>query len=282
MLTVRQLLEQAVAKLRAAGVETPILDAELMMSRALACSRTEVITHEEVQPPQYAVDRFSDWTDRRSKREPLPYILGEREFYGLSFEVTPSVLIPRQETEFLVEAAVSFLTNRPSPTVADIGLGSGCVAIAIAKSIPGVIAYGTESSPDALVVACRNVERLGVMDQVRFAHGDLFSPLESLEFDMIVSNPPYIPSADIDELQPEVRLYEPREALDGGRDGLDVIRRLTLEAMPYLKNGGALAVEIGIGESVAVECLFRSAGLEEVRSIKDYSHIERVVIGERR
>jgi release factor glutamine methyltransferase len=282
MLTVRQLLEEAVAGLRAVGVETPILDAELMMSGALACSRTEIITHSDMQPPQHIVDRFHDWVGRRSKREPLPYILGEREFYGFSFEVTPAVLIPRQETEFLVEAAVSFLPNRPSPAVADIGLGSGCVAIAIAKSVPGVIAYGTESSPDALAVACRNAERLGVLDQVRFAHGDLFGPLESLEFDMIVSNPPYIPSADIDDLQIEVRLYEPREALDGGLDGLDVIRRLTSEAMPYLKYGGALAVEIGIGESVAVECLFRSAGFEEVHTIKDYSGIERVVIGERR
>lgn len=282
MPTVRQLLQEAAEQLRAAGVETPILDAEVMMSRALACSRTEIITRDHIEPPQYAVDRLCDWTDRRSKREPLPYIIGEREFYGLSFEVTPAVLIPRQETEFLVEAALSFLPYRPSPAVADIGLGSGCVAIAIAKSAPGVIAYGTEASSDALAVACRNAERLGVLDQIRFAHGDLFGPLQGIEFDMIVSNPPYIPSADIDELQPEVRLYEPREALDGGPDGLDVIRRLASESMPYLKCGGALAVEIGIGESVAVECLFRSAGFQEVRSIKDYSHIERVVIGERR
>ncbi len=282
MPTVRQLLEEAVAKLRAAGVETPILDAEVMMSGALACSRTEIITHDDIQPDDYVVDRFRGWTERRSGREPLAYILGEREFYGLCFEVTPAVLIPRQETEFLVETAVDILRERPDATAADIGLGSGCVAIAIAHSVSDAMVYGTEQSRDALEVARSNAVRLGVGDRTRFVQGDLFGPLMGFEFDVIVSNPPYIPSADIDQLQPEVRLYEPRQALDGGPDGLDVIRRLAYEAMPYLKYGGTLAVEVGIGEAVAVECLFRTQGFQEVRSVKDYLGIERVVMGEKR
>lgn len=282
MPTVRQLLHEAVTELRASGVETPILDAEVMMSRALGCSRTAIIVHEEIQPPAPSIEQFHDWVERRSMREPLPYILGDREFYGLCFEVTPSVLIPRQETEFLVDAAVSFLRDRPAPVVADIGLGSGCIAVAIAKSVPDATVFGTEASPDALDVARRNAERLGVCEQTRFAHGDLFDPLAGLEFDMIVSNPPYIPSSDIAGLQPEVLRYEPHQALDGGADGLDVYRRLVPEAAKYLKYDGALAVEVGIGESSAVECLFRSHGYQNVRAIKDYSDIERVVIGERR
>lgn len=279
MPTVRQLLQEALTKLCLAGVETPILDAEVMMANALGCSRTDIMAHGEAEPSRESAQKFQQWTDRRSRREPLAYILGSREFYSNTFEVTPAVLIPRQETEFLVEAAIAALQDKPSPSAADIGLGSGCVAISIAKAVPDSIVYGTESSPDALAIARRNAEHLGVQDRSRFMEGDLFEPLAGLRFDIIVSNPPYIPSVDIDSLQPEVVEYEPHQALDGGRDGLDIVRRLVSDSTGYLNYEGTLAIEIGVGEAATVECMFRSNGFQDVRSIKDYSGIERVVIG---
>lgn len=281
MPTVRQLLEEAVTKLRDAGVETPILDAEVMLAHVLDRSRTDLLTHPELQPAPEAVAQSQQWIARRSLREPLSYITGEREFYGLTFEVTPAVLIPRQETEILVEAALSVLQKLETPMVADIGLGSGCVAVAIAVSLPTALIYGTESSPEALAVARRNAERLGVADRVRFLEGDLLSPVSRMRFDMIVSNPPYIPSGEFECLQPEVSKYEPREALHGGPDGLDVHRRLAAESPAYLKPGGSIAVEVGVGQSRTVEAMLQENGFGNVRFVQDYAGIERVVIGER-
>lgn len=281
MPTARQLLEEAVIKLRDAGVETPILDAEVMLAHVLDRSRTELLTHPELQPSPEALAQFQQFVARRSLREPLSYITGEREFYGLTFEVTPAVLIPRQETEILVEAALSVLRQSESPMVADIGLGSGCVAIAVAVSLSGALVYGSESSTEALEVARRNAERLGVTDRVRLLQGDLLSPLVGMRFDMILSNPPYIPSGELECLQPEVSRYEPRAALDGGPDGLDVHRRLAAESRAYLEPGGSIAVEVGVGQSRIVEALLQENGFANVRFVEDYAGIERVVIGER-
>jgi len=279
--TVRELLLRAVDELRAAGVDTPVLDAEVMLSRTLGRSRTELLAHPEAVPPQEVVERFSGWVSRRSRREPLAYIIGEREFYGICFEVSPAVLIPRPETEILVETAIGLIKGVPAPRIADIGLGSGAVAVSIAKAAPDAVIYGTESSVEALEIARRNAQRADVQNRTHFLQGDLLEPLAGMTFRLIVSNPPYIPGSEIEGLQPEIAKYEPRQALDGGPDGLDYHRRLAGSASACLEDKGVLAVEVGAGQADAVERLFRAAGLRGVRSVRDYSGIERVVLGER-
>lgn len=274
------LLRWAVEKLREAGVETPLLDAEVILSHACGCSRTYLIAHPDFQPSLEVTEHFSRWVERRSRREPLAYIVGEREFYGISFEVTPAVLVPRPETEVLVETALRILRDIPNAVILDIGVGSGAIAVSIAKSAPEVTVYGTELSAAALEVARRNAERTRVQDRVRLFQGDLFEPVAGMRFDLIASNPPYIPSSEIERLEPEVSKYEPRQALDGGPDGLDYYRRISVAAREYLKPAGILAVEIGMGQSGAVEGLFEENGFANVRAISDYSGIERVVLGE--
>lgn len=279
--TVQELLRNAAQRFRDAGIDTPVLDAEVLLSAASNRSRTLLATHPEFAPNPDIADRFEQWVERREHREPLPYIIGEREFYGLTFEVTPAVLIPRQETEILVESALGLIRHICSPVVADIGLGSGAIAVSIAKNAPTSVVYGTETSQAALEVARRNAERLGVADQVRFYSGDLFAPLTSTSFDLIVSNPPYIRSEDIPTLEAEVAKYEPHSALDGGIDGLKYYRRLAEESPAFLKPSGVLAVEVGIGEYGDVEDILRDNDFIHVRSVKDYSGIERVVLGEK-
>lgn len=280
-LTVMHLLSDASTKFREAGIETPILDAELLLSRATGLSRTRLMMSPQFVPPTAETEQYLEYIRRRAGREPLAYIVGEREFYGLSFQVSSSVLIPRQETEILVEAAIKALAGIPKPVIVDVGLGSGAIAVAIAKSVPDATVFGTESSIDALEIARHNAERNGVSRQMRFVDGDLLEPLKEMSFDLIVSNPPYIPSGDIDGLQPEVSQFEPRQALDGGPDGLDVYRRLAADAPPLLQRGGMLIVEIGIGESDAVVALFEKQGLTGIRVVRDYSGLPRVVVAVR-
>lgn len=279
--TIQSILRSAVLVLRGVGTDTPMLDAEVMLSKVMGWPRVELLTHPEFHPTLHDIERFSDMMDRRARREPLAYIIGERSFYALDFEVSPGVLIPRQETEILVEAAVEIMKKLPNPIVADIGLGSGAIAISIAKAVSNAVVYGTESNDSALEIARKNAERLGVSEHVHFYKGDFLQPLQGLCFDLIVSNPPYIPSGEIEHLQPEVAEYEPREALDGGLDGLDYYRRFAVEAPEYLRPGGILAVEVGAGQSSSVQEIFRNAGFTNVRSICDYSNIERVVLGEK-
>ncbi len=280
MPTVRQLLEEAVASLRDKGVDSPLLDAELLMCHALGCSRTELVARIDAQISPVAATEFAGYVGRRTKREPLAYITGYREFYGLPFRVTPATLIPRQESEFLVDAAVSLLKDHANPLMADVGVGSGCIGISIAIALPSAQLYGTDISRDALGVARSNAVSLGVGGRTRFVQGDLLGPLAGLAFDIIISNPPYIPSGDMNGLEPEVAEFEPRLALDGGYDGLDLYRRLAESAAGCLEIGGTLAVEMGIDQSSAVQHIFRLNGFSNVRVIQDYSGIERVAIGE--
>lgn len=278
--TVGWLLQSAAETLATAGVDTPILDAEVILSRAIGCSRVDLLSHPGLVPSDKAIEKFMQGVDRRTEREPLAYIIGEREFYGICFEVDRSVLVPRPETEVLVDTAIQFLRNLRCPAVADIGVGSGAVAVSIAKNVPDAVVYGTDLSASALEVARRNAELAGVQERMHFLEGDLYAPLDDMSFDLIVSNPPYIPTGEIDSLEPEIAKYEPREALDGGPDGMDCHRRLTSAAPEYLKCGGALALEVGAGQSSAVGELFRANGFKDVRAVPDYGGIERVVFGE--
>ncbi len=277
-MTVRELLNEASERLRESGVDTPRLDAEVLLARAADSSRTALIAHPEAVPTAEQTARFREWVELRAKRMPLAYIIGSREFYGLEFEVTPAVLIPRPETEILVEATVDLLKGRPS-VIADLGVGSGAIAVALAVALPDAHVYGADCSEPALEVARRNADRHGVGKRVHLRHGDLLEPLDGLDFDAVVSNPPYIRSEEIAGLQPEVALYEPRGALDGGPDGLDYYRRIVPDARAFLRSDGWLLVEIGAGQSSDVCALFRENGYTDVRAVKDLAAIDRVVLG---
>ena len=250
--SVGQALQDASHRL-GATTDTPRLEAELLLGYALGVSRTRLLTHPE---HPVLVDQLALYTDlvrRRSAGYPLPYLTGRIEFYGLGFMVTPEVLIPRPETERLVDLA---LARRPA-TVIDVGTGCGCIAISLAVRLPESAVTAIELSSAALAVAQRNVEMHGVAQRVRLMVGDLLTPRPS-PVDLIVSNPPYIPTGDCAMLPTSVRDHEPRLALDGGLDGLSVIRRLLAQAPAVLRPGGALLIEIGADQGQAALGLARS------------------------
>ena len=222
---------------------------------------------------------FRELVQRRALREPVQYILGEAEFWSLPFDVSPAVLVPRADTEVLVEEALARLEG--SAKVLDVGTGSGAIAIALAHERPEAQVTALDCSEPALDVARGNASKNAVIDRVTFLLGDL-SDLPVGPFDIVVSNPPYIPTADCEQLMLEVRNHEPRLALDGGEDGLEAYRHLADQAEKILIPGGWLLVEVGIGQASDVESLFKTAGLTEISHREDYSRIPRVVMGKTR
>jgi release factor glutamine methyltransferase len=257
------------------------------MARVLECSRLDIIAHPERFLTEAEQAEYSALVEKRASRYPLAYILGRKEFYGVELEVRPGVLVPRPETEILVEECLKRLKaddgNSKHHIVADIGVGSGAIAVAMAINLHYAEVYATETSPTALEVARLNIEKHKLSRKVRLLEGDLCKPLRHMGavFDAIISNPPYIPTGEIENLQPEVKLYEPREALDGGADGLDVYRKLIPDARELLKEGAFLAVEIGIGQAEAVIMMSKSAGYRRWEVVPDLAGIERVVIAYR-
>ena len=280
---VAALLTDAGKCLAEAGIDGPFLEAETLLGHLLGINRAGVIARFREQLDESEVEAFCGLLKRRAAREPLQYITGRQEFFGLDFRVGPSVLIPRPETEYLVQEAVDFFAQAgiEKSLAADIGTGSGCIAVAIAAKVPGASIYAIDASNDALKTAHENAEANGVAGRIRFLKGDLFLPLReeglSGRLDVIASNPPYIPSGEIPGLQPEV-LFEPHSALDGGPDGLDAIRRIIGEAPAYLRPRGLLLIEIGIGQAEAVKSLVtENSGLVFDKFIIDFSGIERVL-----
>ncbi|MGH7421332.1 MAG: peptide chain release factor N(5)-glutamine methyltransferase, partial [Candidatus Rokuibacteriota bacterium] len=219
--------------------------------------------------------------ERRARREPLQYLLGWEDFHGLRLAVGPDVLVPRPETEGLVEWAVEVLAGLPEPVLADLGTGSGAIACAVARAIPAAEVLAVELAAGALAVASRNVRELGLSARVRLLAGDLFAPLGSLSasLDLVVANPPYLPSAVIASLPPEVSRHEPRAALDGGPDGLGVIRRIVAGAPPVLKPGGWLLLEIGEEQAGPLASLMAAEGFAGIRARRDLNGVERYVGG---
>jgi release factor glutamine methyltransferase len=275
-MTVRQALAWAVEHLRAYS-DTPRLDAEVVLAFTLGWGRARVLAEGAYAlAPNQAAD-FQRLVARRAAREPIAYLVGQREFYGLAFEVSPAVLVPRPETELLVELALGMAqppTIGQLATIADIGTGSGCIAIALAVHLPGVLVYAIDLSPAALDVAGRNAYRHSVADRVRLLQGDLLAPLPQ-PVDLIVSNPPY---TVIDQIDEGVRRYEPRLALDGGADGLAVYRRLVPGCAGWLNPGGAALFEIGATQANAVAGLARAAfPAAEVAVHTDLAGRDRVV-----
>ncbi len=261
---VSEALRAAARRLRASGSRSPRLDAELLLATALGVERVTLLAESERVLTPIEERRFEGYLCRREAHEPIAYIRRRRAFRTLELEVTPDVLIPRPETETLVDVALEALAVAPAehgePLALDLGTGSGCIALALAAEDPFVRVTAVDVSEAAVELARHNAARLGLGDRLRILHSDLFAALPPEErFDLIVSNPPYIPASEYEALEPNVRDYEPRLALHGGADGLDVYRRLVPEALGRLRAGGTLALEVGAGQAAAVRALFAAA-----------------------
>ena len=279
---VREVLSQAARSLAAAGIESARLDAEVLLGHVLALTREQLIVADDSPISSGQVQQFATLLQRRLRREPVAYITGRQEFWSLDFQVMRDVLIPRSETERLVEVALTMAAdmgaNKPL-RVLDMGTGSGAVAVSLAAELPFAEVVATDNSPTALAIAQKNAARNEVADRITFLPGDWFAALGGVHaFDLIVSNPPYIRRAEISTLEPEISLWEPRGALDGGADGLDCYRRIAAEAWQFLTPKGALVLEIGADRGSEVCALFNQAWpYREVALFLDYAGRDRVV-----
>ena len=275
-MTYRSALEEGKKYLENRGVPEPETDAWYLLEHVCGFNRTGYLLHmnREMEETEYA--RYQSVLMERGKRIPLQHITGEQEFMGLTFRVNDQVLIPRQDTEILVETAMK--QAKPGMQVLDLCTGSGCIIISLMKLRPGIEGTASDISADALKVARENADRLDV--KVRFVESDLFERIYG-RFDLIVSNPPYIPTGAIGRLMEEVRLHDPRRALDGHGDGLYFYRKIIAESDLYLKQGGWLMFEIGSDQGEAVTAMMRRAGYTRVEVIRDLAGLDRVVTGRR-
>lgn len=266
-------------------VDSPRLDAEVLLAEAMGCKRIELYTRFEEVPAAGVRDAFKALVKKRGDGSPVAYLVGRKEFYSLEFEVEEGVLIPRPDTELLVVTALDLLkeSGRDEAMIADVGTGTGAVAIALASQAPDVKVVAIDISPQAVALANKNAEKQGVNDRVYATESDLFDRLrESRTFDLIVSNPPYVTTNELIDLDPTVRDHEPHLALDGGPEGTDVIERLLAEAPARLNEGGHLLIEIGPSIATRVEGLVQeAAGLDFVATLKDLAGLERVVHAQR-
>jgi release factor glutamine methyltransferase len=314
--TVKEILAWTVEHFKKNGVPSARLNAELLLADALKLpARLELLLEPERKLTEAERGVFREHVKRRASREPTAHILGSWGFYGRNFDVAADVLTPRSETELVAERAVSWAKANGARLALDLGTGSGCLAITLALEVPGLKAVATDISEKALVVARRNAERLKAAERIEFRCGDLFAAVASRQpcsakpsfatqggaelpvasepgtrnqepgtavFDLIFSNPPYIPSAEIEKLMPEVAKWEPRGALDGGADGLDFYRRLAPECAKWLRPGGALILEIGDGQGTAVSELFQATGgYTGIEISRDLSGQERIFFAAR-
>jgi release factor glutamine methyltransferase len=279
--TIRAAVADARDRLSAVGIPRPeaALDARLLAQELLGWNAARFHTEADREPPPSFPPQYAASIKRRAAREPLAYIVGHREFWDLTFEVSPAVLVPRPETEIVVETALRIFEGRDQRlSVADVGTGSGNLAVAIAYERPRAVVVATDVSPAALAVASRNAARHGVSDRVQLRQVPLLGD-DDQRFDLIVSNPPYVADRDRATLQPEVRDYEPPAALFGGPDGLAVIRQLVAAAPARLRQGGALIFELGAGQAAAAEALISSTpGLTMADVRPDLQGIARVVV----
>jgi release factor glutamine methyltransferase len=279
-------LREAKELLEQYGIEDANREAEIIITHCLGIDRT-VLYRDNIEISKEELERIDEFLKRRSKREPLQYILGYVDFYGLKIKVGKGVLIPRPETEILTEITIETVKREALSVmrILDLCTGSGCLAIALAKEFPAAKVYGTDISKVAIQYAEENA-RTNRIGNVTFLEGSLFEPIKKLPavdcplfaFDLIVSNPPYIKRDDIKNLQLEIKDWEPVEALDGGEDGLDYYRAIIQEAKGYLKREGFLIFEIGAGQSERVRKIAKDAGFGNISLIKDYAGIERIFV----
>jgi release factor glutamine methyltransferase len=280
-------LRRAVAELSAASIEDASLEAEVLLRHALGLDRAQLYARLSEELPPGGRTAFEALVARRLRREPTAYITGQREFYGLMLDVTPAAPIPRPETELLVDEALAQARRLRhayrGPHMVDVGTGCGAIALAVAMHLPVARLTAIDASQDALKLARRNAERLGLSGRVRFALGDLLSPLAGYArrdaADIVVANLPYVPSCEWEGLAPEIRRYEPRAALDGGPDGLRLIERLLGQAPTHVRSPGALILEIGHDQAEAVAGLALQAFPTAAIAVKkDLASLDRAVV----
>ena len=285
-MTVLEAIQKSADFLQKKGVDSPRLQAELLLADVLKLARMKLYLQFERALSDAETDALRQRVIRRSQREPLQHIIGSTSFCGFEMEVNRNVLVPRPETELLAEAGWKFLFAKNGRcTALDFGTGSGCIAIALAAKCAQAEVWAIDVSSDALVIARRNAERNQVSNRIHFLQGTGFRAIEATasevppaQFDLIVSNPPYIPTAEIETLEPEVRDFDPRGALDGGTDGLDFYRKLAAEARPFLQPDGRLMLEFGDGQAPAIRDLFVSQKWIVDAVLPDYSQRERTLI----
>ena len=271
------------AAFEAAGNPCARLDAEILLAHALGWPQLKVYTDRDHMLTAADLAALAGMQVRRLAGEPVAYIIGVQEFWGLEFAVSGDTLIPRADTETLVECALAALQGKEKPKILDLGTGTGCILIALLSERHDAVGYGYDLSAGAVALAAQNAARHGVSDRSYFASSDWFTNVETPAggFDCIVSNPPYIPVADIASLMADVRDFEPTSALDGGVDGLDPYRVLVRQAPEYLASGGVLAVEIGIAQAADVSSLFEASGFKNIRQQADLSGVTRVISGKK-
>jgi len=266
-------------RLTAAGVDSPVIDARLLVEAAAGASRADLIAEPQRPLTVSQAAGLEAMVTRREHREPVSHILGRKAFWKIMLAVTPAVLTPRPETESILDLVMARFDERRSFSVLDLGVGSGALLLAILAERPLATGVGVDISTEALAVASQNAADLGLADRATLVLGDWTMGLERGSFDLVVCNPPYIPSGDIAGLEPEVRDHEPRAALDGGADGLVAYRRLAGEILRALRPGGVFAVEIGPGQETPVRELFEGAGAVELAVSQDLAGRDRVVWG---
>jgi release factor glutamine methyltransferase len=270
-------IETAARILRENGIRDARREANSLLAFALAKDKTFLIAHPEYQLSNDEETLFRSSLQRRASREPLQYITGRQEFYGLDFYVAPGVLIPRPETEIIVENALEILREKENPHFCEVGVGSGCISISILHEAKTAHAIGFDISETALRIARKNAEKHDVSARIDLQISDLFDAIGDEKFDLIVSNPPYISAEDFEDLQPEVNMHEPRDALTDGQNGLSVIEKIIVQSPKFLKSGGFLLMEIGFGQADAVIKLFSDKIWRAVEILPDLQDIPRTV-----
>ena len=278
-LTLVQAWTAARKRLEAAGVDSPVIDARLLVEAAAEATRVDIIADPQRLLSEAQEQALETYVTRRERREPVSHILGRKGFWKIMVGVTRDVLTPRPDTETLVDLALKSFPEGRVFNILDLGVGSGAILLAILAERPGGKGLGVDVSEEALAVARENAANLGLAGRVALLRGDWTQGLAEASFDLVVSNPPYIPTQDIEGLQPEVSRYEPRLALDGGLDGLDAYRILAPEILRVIKPGGRFLVEIGFDQAEAVQALFKAAGAKEIVTIKDLANKDRVIMG---
>jgi release factor glutamine methyltransferase len=285
-LTVSQFLQASALKLRESGIDNPRLDAEILLSLVLGINRDKLLLRFDSELSQDELARAVELIEKRARRMPLQHVTGTVEFMGKEFLVRPGVFIPRPETEFVVVEALKLLERVAAPIVLDLCTASGVIGVSIAVDKPSAVVHAADISREAIALARDNAFKHGAHERMSFHEGDLFKAggLDQLrgKIDMITANPPYIPSSDIAALEPEVSVHEPRQALDGGSDGLVLVRRILKEGPPFLKSDGWFLIEIGAGQAQAVTETARLAGLSQIRTVRDLAGIERVLVAQKR
>jgi release factor glutamine methyltransferase len=285
--TIQKLLNWVTEYLGAKGIESPRLSAELLLSHVLGLKRIELYTQYDKQVPQQQLDQLHELVKRAGLHEPVAYLTGKTEFYSIELDITADCMIPRPETELLVQRAIEFLRTRSGVQyICDLCSGSGCIAVAIAKNFHDAHIIATDVSDAALAVAARNVEKHRLTEQVRLLCGDLFEPvireLDVNQFDLIVCNPPYVSTAEYEKLDKNVKDYEPQFALLAGEDGMDIYRRIVEKADNFLKPGAALMLEIGYAQGPAArELLEQTGAFTDITIEKDVHDNDRIITARR-